>query len=159
MRLKFSPMIYYLIYLSDTVNIPSREELNQLLTESRSLNEEHGLTGILVYIEGRYLTHSCGRFMQVLEGSRFVVERVFDKIKRDDRHDNIIVLKRGTIEKRNFNSWHMGFEIFSLEENSNLEGFFHFNQDLLESEEFVASDAPLDFLKSFYEAHKNVKII
>lgn len=47
--------------------------------------------------------------MQVLEGEQAVVEALFAKVSRDDRHVRIHVLRQGTVAARSFAAWSMGF--------------------------------------------------
>lgn len=126
-------MLYYLIYCSTAVHLLGDEALNVLLQQARTRNRELVITGMLVYVEGMEEPKQ-GRFMQVLEGSRFLVESVFEKIENDGRHRDIIVLERAAISKRNFKTWDMGFATI---------------------DEFPAEDTPLDFLKSFYKEQKD----
>lgn len=125
-------MLYYLIYCSTAVELMTDEALRLLLKEARTRNRELVITGMLLYVEGANGT--AGRFVQVLEGSRFLVESVFDKIKKDSRHHEVVVLKQEAIAKRNFKTWEMGFA---------------------ESDEFPSEDDVLAFLKSFYPFHNN----
>lgn len=143
-------MLYYLIYCSTACELMTDEALKFLLQQARSRNRELVITGMLVYVEGVYGMHTQGRFMQVLEGSRFVVESVFDKIRNDARHDNIVVLKRDAIKKRNFRTWEMGFERLNLDKHPELQPFFEMSDHSV-TEEFRESDASLAFLKSFYD--------
>jgi len=123
-------MLYYLIYCSIAAELMTDEALRLLLQQARTRNRELVITGMLVYVEGEYGMDRQGRFMQVLEGSRFLVESVFDKIKNDSRHHEVVVLKTESINKRNFKTWEMGFA---------------------KSDEFPSEDTALDFLKSFYK--------
>ncbi|MGV3704165.1 MAG: BLUF domain-containing protein [Arcticibacter sp.] len=143
-------MLYYLIYCSTACELMTPDALRFLLQQARSRNRELVITGMLVYVEGTSVGDTQARFMQVLEGSRFVVESVFDKIRRDSRHRDVVVLKRAAISKRNFRTWDMGFEQIDLEKYPEMKAFFALNDPSV-SDEFLASDAPLEFLRSFYE--------
>src|SRR3954468_16894005 len=85
-------MIFYLIYISKAKRLMQEDELVALLNESRNWNNDHGLTGMLLYVEGRFIEQNEGRFMQVLEGDERQVKSIFEKIKTDVRHFHIIVL-------------------------------------------------------------------
>jgi hypothetical protein len=147
-------MLYCVVYISKVVNLMHDGDLIGLLQQSRSYNETHGITGMLLYIEGRFFTKSEGRFMQVLEGTEDEVKLVFDKIKADGRHHQVIMLKKETITARHFNAWTMGFRSMQLEEYRNLTGFFELNDDFLKSYEFKESDNAYTLLKSFYDINK-----
>jgi len=133
------------------------EKLSKILEESRAHNSDHGITGMLLYVEGIFASSgkrsiesaSTGRFMQILEGKEEEVEHIYAKIKQDQRHFDIISLRNSTASGRYFESWQMGFKTLSgadLEDSS-----LFFNPDIV----FAADndpdlDNPLNFLRSFY---------
>lgn len=129
-----------------------QEDLKSLSNQSAKFNKENDITGMLVYVEGRSAKSTEGRFMQILEGSRFMVQRVFSKIKEDRRHHKIVVLKEEPISRREFRVWNVGFEILDLDKDGRLKEFFHLDSHVLKSEEFKATNGPLLFLKSFYKS-------
>jgi len=145
-------MLYSLIYFSTCTNLMKQEDLKLLHDQSSVFNKENDLTGMLVYVEGRSVNHTEGRFMQIIEGSRFRVQRVFSKIKQDHRHHQIVILKEEAISRRNFRIWNIGFEILDLEADKQLKEFFRLDNHILGSDEFKATDGPLLFLKSFYKS-------
>lgn len=147
-------MLYNLIYISKAIKLMREDELLFLLNQSTSWNESHELTGMLIYIEGRFLDQLEGRFMQVLEGSQYEVERIFENIKKDSRHHQLIVLRQEDLEVRNFDNWSMGFESLGFEDYKKHPNFFELDDDYLNSENFKASNSALSFLKSFYDTHK-----
>jgi len=130
------------------------EDLNYLLQESRQWNEDHNLTGMLVYLQGRFISKVEGRFMQVLEGTEHDVEEIFQKIERDNRHHQVMVLKKDFIDKRYFETWEMGFESVDVENWQNVKGFFPIDDNFLKKDIFKNSHIALEFLKSFYNTHK-----
>ncbi|PRY55299.1 FAD-dependent sensor of blue light [Arcticibacter pallidicorallinus] len=127
-------MLYYLIYCSVASELMAEEDLRVLLKQARARNRELVITGMLVYVEGGYGMRRQGRFMQVLEGSRFLVETLFEKIRNDNRHHEVVVLEEGAIHKRSFKTWEMGFE---------------------RTEQFPPADASFSFLKSFYDERQD----
>lgn len=145
-------MLYSLIYFSTCTNLMRHEDLRLLSNQSAKFNKENDITGMLVYVEGRSSANAEGRFMQILEGSRFMVQRVFSKIKEDRRHHKIVVLKEEAISRREFRVWNLGFEILDLDKDGRLKDFFHLDSHVLRSEEFKATNGPLLFLKSFYKS-------
>lgn len=140
----------------------SDTELLSLLDESREWNHAHGITGVLLYIQGKFL-HPVkdklvlsleGRFIQVLEGSETELDLVFDMISSDKRHLDIKILRQGETVDRNFHSWDMGFRSMELEEYKNIPGFFPLDDEFLKTPDPGNSNIPLDFLKSFYSMSK-----
>ncbi|MGV3706060.1 MAG: BLUF domain-containing protein [Arcticibacter sp.] len=145
-------MLYSLIYFSTCTHLMKQEDLKVLLHQSATFNKENDLTGMLVYVEGRSVKCTEGRFMQIIEGSRFMVQRVFSKIKQDPRHHQVVVLKEEAISRRHFRIWNIGFEILDLDADKQLMEFFQLDNHVLGSDEFKATNGPLLFLKSFYKS-------
>ena len=94
--------LYLMIYGSYAVPSFSERDLLAILSVARDFNEKHGITGTLLYNEGR--------FMQVLEGEYAVVNRLFyEKIISDKRHTQATILCQEFCHARAFSDWHMGF--------------------------------------------------
>jgi hypothetical protein len=129
------------------------DDLLFLLNQSKNWNEGHGLTGMLLYLEGKFLSKVEGRFMQVLEGTERDVKEIFAKIKQDSRHHSLVILKQASTKERNFGTWSMGFRSINLEAHKELPGRFDLNDDFLKSAELQQSNVPLNFLKSFYQVN------
>ena len=109
------------------------DELFELLETLREKNVKKGITGMLLY--------KGGNFMQFLEGEEHGVKTLFEKIKRDPRHKDIVPIMQDEIEKRIFESWSMGFANMDkkgeypsytkyIDENLNLK---HFTEDAEEA--------------------------
>jgi hypothetical protein len=151
-------MLSYLIYFSKASGLMTEQSLQQILEESRKWNTDHQLTGMLVYVEGKFLTgeqdneHPVleGRFMQVLEGKDADVKEIFEKIRLDDRHQDLVVLKQGAIAERSFKNWDMGFK--HLDHPDDLAGFINLNDW---QQPILDDNQALNFLKSFYQAVNN----
>jgi len=141
--------MHILIYYSKATRLMKKADLDLLLEESCSWNAVHGLTGILAYIEGTSENHKEARFMHVLEGAEEELNIVFEKIKCDSRHHQIVLLKKEHINTRTFSQCSIKHEHIDLSANLNLKAFFNLDNQLLQSEAFKGSDAALDFLKSF----------
>jgi len=75
------------------------KQLCRLAGEAALLNEEAGITGVLVYVEEQ--------FIQVLEGESAVVEEVFERICCDFRHAQIKLVDLIPVRQRMFARWHM----------------------------------------------------
>ncbi|MDD2737950.1 MAG: BLUF domain-containing protein [Methylomonas lenta] len=120
-----------LVYMSHAVKPFSTDELMSLLRQCRKGNEANGITGVLLYF------NEC--FVQVLEGKEEDVNKAFQKLKRDPRHQNIVELERSYIKVREFPNWSMGFEELDLSQLNelNIEGlnsFFNTDENNVHSE-------------------------
>lgn len=92
---------YQLLYVSGTARPMSEQDIAQILTTSRRNNGALGVTGMLL--------HADGAFIQVLEGEEQTVLHLADRIKRDQRHRNFMVLYEMNAARRAFADWQMGF--------------------------------------------------
>lgn len=95
--------LFRLVYCSRNT-IPAQgddvaAEVANILAASRLNNARDGVTGALLYSDG------C--FAQVLEGGLSVVQRTFERIQRDTRHSNVVVLEARRAEARIFGMWDM----------------------------------------------------
>jgi hypothetical protein len=81
----------------------SPEALTELLRQARSYNQDHRLTGLLLYAAG------TKEFVQVLEGPRDEVAHIYQKIAQDERHKHAFVLHEAVTAGRMFPDWRMGF--------------------------------------------------
>ncbi|MGB6151836.1 MAG: BLUF domain-containing protein [Pricia sp.] len=113
--------LYTLTYESKSIGTPTYWEMEELLTQSRNRNKLDGITGCLIYY--------MGIFIQVLEGDKFNVLRLFKIIKKDERHRAVHLFSDDRIEERNFPDWTMGYCAFD-NGNKNLKELNHFKKNL-----------------------------
>ena len=93
-------MLVRLMYASRAVPAVDQEELVTILRQSKANNPGIGVTGVLCF--------SGGIFLQVLEGGRSAVNRLYNRIAADPRHTEVEVLLYEEIGERRFASWSMG---------------------------------------------------
>lgn len=93
-------MLVRLLYASRAREGAGVEQMQSILQACRSKNPEEGITGILC--------HSGGIYMQVLEGGRITVNRLYNLIAKDSRHKDVVVLHYEEVSERLFSSWTMG---------------------------------------------------
>jgi hypothetical protein len=93
----------------------SDEEVSAILVQARANNVRNGLTGALLF-------HN-GRFIQILEGPEEQLDERIRVITKDPRHRNIHIVSREPIEKRQFAEWTMGFRTLSPDAAKQLDGF------------------------------------
>lgn len=94
-------MLVRLVYASRAAGPIEEGVVNGILSQSRKNNPEDGITGVLCICQS-------GVFMQVLEGGRAEVNRLYAKVLRDPRHTDITLLAYGEILERRFAGWRMG---------------------------------------------------
>lgn len=93
-------MLVRLLYASRAADKVSAETIESILQQSRKHNPELGITGILC--------HGGNVFMQVLEGGRAEVNTLYNKIVRDKRHGDVVLLHYAEVPERRFAGWTMG---------------------------------------------------
>jgi hypothetical protein len=92
-------MLSRLIYASSAtarMDYPQIREINEVAVR---LNTARGVTGLLVY--------GSSSFLQILEGDRTAISQTFNRIARDTRHDNPILIDFSEIAERWFDQWAM----------------------------------------------------
>ena len=119
---------FFLVYVSSATTLPSPADLVDLLKQSRETNLKLGITGMLLYKDGS--------FMQVLEGEENAVRSLYNKIERDPRHRNLIILTQGALLKRQFQDWSMGFCNLNSEVAESLPGYSEFLNTALTDQAF-----------------------
>ena len=139
--------MYYLIYLSAGVNWFSEKELTDILAISNNNNSRDNITGLLLYSEGN--------FIQLLEGEEQGVKSTFERISKDQRHKGITPIASGSIEKRNFPEWAMGFKSINSSELGELDAYNNpSDKDFLIDKDKHLS---INLLKAFIKTARKVK--
>lgn len=111
-------MLHQILYVSVETHSLTKEDLTELLGQSRKKNAKLGVTGILIY----YKKH----FLQILEGEKEVVFDLFREIRNDKRHLSVILVYDQPVKEHSFRDWTMGFLDLNGVDNSKLEGFSQF---------------------------------
>ncbi|WP_028456187.1 BLUF domain-containing protein [Chitinilyticum litopenaei] len=93
-------MLVRLIYASEATAAITPVVLDDILRNSRQYNQEHGITGVLCF--------SGTAFVQVLEGDRGAVSKLYNRIVKDGRHQRVELLEFSEISERHFAGWTMG---------------------------------------------------
>jgi FAD-dependent sensor of blue light len=95
-------MLVRLLYASRAAESVNQDVVHTILKRSKSHNPEVGITGVLCFC------FNAGVFMQVLEGGRAQVSRLYNRIAQDPRHSAVELLSYEDIGERNFAGWAMG---------------------------------------------------
>ncbi len=77
-------MMYTIAYISRAADHMEVGQIKELLEYAGGWNSSNNLKGLLLYNEGN--------FFQVIEGEKETVVDLYDKIKEDSRHDNLVEL-------------------------------------------------------------------
>ena len=142
-------MFEYVMYTSFSKSKISNEDLRELLSKSREWNSRENISGLLIYRFNEEFNR--GNFLQLVEGPKKSIIKVWPRISRDSRHHTITVLEEGTYDQRIFPTWSMGFKNLNDQYFMGLPGFLE-----LTDESFWANIANLkprafQLLKNFYD--------
>jgi hypothetical protein len=98
---------YRLVYWSKREPHCTPEDVKRIFTTSLATNSARGLSGAL-------LVSDTG-FAQILEGSRTVIEALFERIEIDERHSDVTVLSFEEIDRLLFQDGMACFSASDLE--------------------------------------------
>jgi hypothetical protein len=107
--------LFTLVYVSVATKEMSDDDLMSLLEQSKTFNKANGLKGLLLY-KARF-------FIQVLEGEENIIDDLFERIKLDTRHFNVLRILKKPIIKRSFEQWAMGFKSANLDKLKQMPSF------------------------------------
>jgi hypothetical protein len=93
-------MLTHLVYVSTRKRNCTDEEIEKILAACRTNNGPLDITGVLLY--------SDTRFIQYVEGKSTALTSLYDKIKKDARHEKVVMISYNPITERIFPSWQMG---------------------------------------------------
>lgn len=133
-----------LIYTSEATLLMDNDLLKGLLQECIGLNEEHNITGVLFYVNNR--------FIQCIEGKDNDIEQLAQNIKNDKRNEHFIVLFDKTIEERSFPEWRMGFNTYSVEEFKKEQGYFDLSDGNAVDKMIENNKEVLGIMTTFYNS-------
>lgn len=97
-----SPELIELTYISQPAEEMSFLGLMRLLYHSYLRNQALGITGVLIFEDQK--------FGQVIEGPANLIDGLWEKIQKDDRHEHVKLIARKSIERRSFLKWTMIFQ-------------------------------------------------
>ncbi|MDF0606294.1 BLUF domain-containing protein [Neisseriaceae bacterium TC5R-5] len=92
-------MLVRLIYCSRSLEAITNEMLVSILSSAHCNNPLKGITGLLCY--------GSDAFLQVLEGGRSEVNRLYLQLAQDTRHKDVMLLDYQEIQQRKFANWAM----------------------------------------------------
>lgn len=140
-------MLYHLIYISHATHSFSQDELEKLLISARRNNKKGGITGMLLYLNDK--------FIQVLEGEKKEVKKLLSLIELDPRHRKVSVLLEGSTRERVFKTWSMGYKKLGYQDFKAISGYEDVNEFFERIHVNDDSSPLLIFLRLFYQKNMN----
>lgn len=127
--------LHTITYASSARKLFFADELLALLEKSRTNNQKHRITGMLLY--------KSGNFMQAIEGPKGPLYQLYRNICADPTHHSIIKILDEPITAREFSDWSMAFADISKKDLSQIPGYSDFLNNPLKTDapDKYASDA------------------
>lgn len=97
-----SMSFYQIMYISTMVGTVTPQDCAVIAQRSAISNRRDDVTGLLLF--------NSRRFLQVLEGPKDAVDRIFARIHGDPRHRAVVKLREGQVDAREFGEWAMAFD-------------------------------------------------
>ena len=105
--------MHLIVYMSEYVGNTNSmfSDIGDIITTSKANNPKRGVTGILLYHQGK--------FVQVIEGEEEDLRKLMTIIEKDERHTNVQYLVDEKVNERGFDQWNMDF--FNLSDKDSLD--------------------------------------
>lgn len=100
-------MLSAVLYISIMNRDYTNAELEQLLHTFRANNNKYNISGLMLYYESHII--------QYIEGPTENINRLYDNIKKDNRHSYIVTFLNNNITTRIFKDWTLGFQKINKE--------------------------------------------
>jgi hypothetical protein len=129
--------MFELVYYSISKTEITTEMIGDILKKSRETNSKKNITGCLLFYDKV--------FLQLLEGEKEVVQELYEKIKKDERHSEVTLLIEQEVTERMFPAWSMAFHE-SINKESDINQFIK-NIDFFSKNSDLQSEALGMFLR------------
>lgn len=97
-----------LIYFSSSIANLTQADFEFLLKGAQEKNQQQNISGVIYY--------SNGFFLQLIEGPRQNINRLFQSICHDARHFDISLVSFRTIEQKHFEQWSMQYRTEDIDD-------------------------------------------
>lgn len=94
--------LYQIMYISTVVGTVTPQQCAVIAQSSAVNNRRDDVTGLLLF--------NSRRFLQVLEGPKPALDRIYARIHADPRHRAVVTLREGPIAAREFGQWAMAYD-------------------------------------------------
>lgn len=100
-------MLSQLVYVSKRSPQCSEKDIENILKASVANNKKANITGVLLY--------SKDKFLQCVEGEFREISSLYEKIKKDKRHYDAVMIALNPVQERIFPSWQMAGKSVDLD--------------------------------------------
>lgn len=94
-------MRYAIVYVSNASEDLEKNQINEILNNSKKWNNDNDITGLLLF--------SGGNFFQIIEGEKKTIIELFQNIQSDNRHHNIMQILGKDIHKPAYDGFESDF--------------------------------------------------
>ena len=137
--------MFQLVYISKARIDLTKQDIENILAHARNNNVHNNISGCLLYFDHQ--------FVQILEGGKSEVEELYEKIRIDDRHQEVLKTFSEISDNRSFSAWSMYYhELSEYEMKSLSEKLFVDNLSSL----FYMVSKPTYSVKLFWEHVKKI---
>jgi hypothetical protein len=136
--------LLFLVYTSRSTQSPSDDDLHEIQALSRRNNERNGLTGMLLYRQGR--------FIQALEGPEQALRDRMAVIAADPRHTAVRTLIEERAGRRRFPHWAMEYRPLKPAMVNTVPGYEVVFTELDREVDPATAPLPLEALLRWYQA-------
>ncbi|OEK01885.1 hypothetical protein BFP97_10320 [Roseivirga sp. 4D4] len=113
-------MLYELIYRSNAKAGITEEDIQNILNTARGFNEAQNITGCLLF--------NNNQFLQLLEGEFNILMELYERIKKDDRHTELVLLHMRETDYRVYPNWTMAYQSVASKEVKRQVGITEFTE-------------------------------
>jgi hypothetical protein len=111
--------MYELVYRSVARPNLNAEDIVKILETARNFNSKYEITGCLLF-------HN-NEFIQIFEGKKEVLLKLYENIRIDERHTNVLLLSKEEKQKRIFGDWSMAYHELSENDSVNIDKLLFVN--------------------------------
>ena len=97
------PNLHAIVYVSSATRQLTEADIGHLLNRARERNQQHDVTGVLLFCHGN--------FMQYIEGPQASLQTIYDIIRADPMHQQLIELFNEPIASRAMQGWSMAYRV------------------------------------------------
>ncbi len=133
-----------IVYRSRSNELLNENDLSTILLQSRYHNSKKGITGVLLCLHGQII--------QVLEGDKYELDLLYNRIQQDERHASMTTLINQSVDQRLFSTWSMGYKTLTA---SQLEEFTVIVNLKNKKATIFSQQAVLDLIQSFFDTNQN----
>tara|TARA_R110002020_G_scaffold211682_3_gene417941 strand:- start:814 stop:1227 length:414 start_codon:yes stop_codon:yes gene_type:complete len=94
-------MTYSIVYISSAADSLTKNDIQDVFNFTLDWNLDNNISGFLVY--------KNQSFIQLLEGDEQVLKELFERIKNDERHCNIIPIIQQNLPYKSFEGYQTSF--------------------------------------------------